>query len=1304
LMADYTQAKEMFNEWSAKVYKKNNRILEIGDELDGRNMRVDQVNENKKNKRIRAAQMTIDDVTSDLRKLGLNDTEIASLQQGENPFVNEAEEKTTQTSDTPGPSAELPEQVSSAGLPGPIDTKGSEQQKGAEGTQPVGGPPSGFMADSGLGEVDDTPRRRKKKLEFTRAYAGGSQKVVKDAIAKHGLTYETESFETSRERAEAFVGEVGIEEAVTAASIGEVDGGSAAYIFAMAIDEVEREINMTTDPEALEELASKQADLISLFGEKTRQGGRFISALQDVYVYSDFKYNAGAQIEQYKKVNNGVIEPEVEKKFRDLEKQLKDADAKIKAFESELAMRDEEATMNAISKEIAKERSKRKKLITDDKKKEITTFFDSLKVKDVGGAANDITRVLGAAVWNGSLEAVKTAVLAGADVANAVKAGIDYINKNFKDDYDPEEFKKMIQPGVEKMIPKPTEKKSPTEKSAPTEKKAAQPKLTDDGRLVIPNSIIHALVESGIDNINDLTKAVHDVVKEILPDITERQVRDAITQYGKTKNLSQDEIKMKVRELKRMGKLISGLEDVKDKKKPPLRSGLQRDKPTDEERRMQKELRDAMKDLPVDEETSKKAWRTALDQVKARLTNQIADLEEQIKTGQKTPKKKGIEYDEEAKVLQGRRDDLREILQELEGKPTLSDEQRVRNAIAAAERSAAEYERRINEKDFSKREPSTTPETPELIAARAKRDKLKADYDAIKKGPAKTEEQKATESALKRAEKEIQAIEEKIKKGDIDFKKKQSKIQDTPELKDAREKLADIRKALGDLREQSGIAEKKRLEDQKKAVQRQIAEYERRISEGDFVKKKPKEITPDEELLNLKADKIAVKEQFEKLQYENELKNRTATQKAIDYAVEAWGLTRALRATAEFSFILLQGGVQTVSHPVAAYNAFKTAMSHFASESKAAQWQRRLRAQEYYNRMKESKLAITEPNSKLDAREEQFLGGWVHHIWDIAGLPVKIAGKNAYERWKAVNPIKAVERAGIGYLNTLRLTRYLQGEEMLRLQGKTYAENAQDYKYMADVINTFTGRASLGMFEQISKPLAVVFFSPRNWASIIKQTTPYAFYHFGKMHSKGDAWYKPSVAQKMALGDYMKYVGLTGAIVALVAANQDDDDDDGWKVELDARSSDFLKLRKGNTRVDPWGGRIQMIVYQARMITESMKDSRGKVKTLGEGRTSTRFDLTQKMVENKLAPSSSILKKYMDSREKKKKGETIRVDKYGNNVGLGEQIPENLYPIYWETIRELHADQPTSVALFIDFLAFLGVGSQTYESKKKKKE
>lgn len=103
--------------------------------------------------------------------------------------------------------------------------------------------------------------------------------------------------------------------------------------------------------------------------------------------------------------------------------------------------------------EGVEERLKRAKLITKEKKQEISDAFDKLKVKNVGGAANDITRVLGATVWNGSVEAVKRAVLTGADLANAVQAGIDYVKQNYKGtDFDEAEYRSTLTPAVTQMI------------------------------------------------------------------------------------------------------------------------------------------------------------------------------------------------------------------------------------------------------------------------------------------------------------------------------------------------------------------------------------------------------------------------------------------------------------------------------------------------------------------------------------------------------------------------------------------------------------------------------------------------------------------------------------------------------------------------------------------------------------------------------------------------------------------------------------------------------------------------------------
>jgi hypothetical protein len=104
--------------------------------------------------------------------------------------------------------------------------------------------------------------------------------------------------------------------------------------------------------------------------------------------------------------------------------------------------------------ETIETRLARAKLITKEQKQKISSAFDSLKVKDVKGTANDVVRVVGAAVWNGSMEAVKRAVLTGADIANAVQAGIDYIRDNYKGEFDENEFRDIVSRGIEASVPK----------------------------------------------------------------------------------------------------------------------------------------------------------------------------------------------------------------------------------------------------------------------------------------------------------------------------------------------------------------------------------------------------------------------------------------------------------------------------------------------------------------------------------------------------------------------------------------------------------------------------------------------------------------------------------------------------------------------------------------------------------------------------------------------------------------------------------------------------------------------------------
>lgn len=509
------------------------------------------------------------------------------------------------------------------------------------------------------------------------------------------------------------------------------------------------------------------------------------------------------------------------------------------------------------------------------------------------------------------------------------------------------------------------------------------------------------------------------------------------------------------------------------------------------------------------------------------------------------------------------------------------------------------------------------------------------------------------------------------------------------------EEEKNLKRKINDIMEDLGINQSNRLDRAKENTNKRIEELQRRLDEGDFSKKKKYEAVPDEELIKLRMQKQDLQDQFDTEMYKLDLKNRKTIQKVGDVLLEFWNLPRALMATGEISFLLIQGGIQTLSHPINAARAFKKAMEHFTSERKAKEWGDFVRQQPYYEEMKRAKLSLSQYDAKLNAREETFLGGWVNYIWDYAGWGLKFISPAAYEKWKRANVFKALERATVGYMNTIRILRYLDGAEKLRLEGKNFNDSPQDYKNVADVINTLTGRASLGPLEGMSKPLSLIFFSPRNWSSVIKTTTPFAFYHFGKMGNDGTL--KPSVAQKMAMADFMKYVTITASIVGLAAAYFNNDDDEETEVVFDPKSSDFGKIKLGNTRVDPWGGRIQMIVYQSRFILGAVTKD-GVTQPLGSGRfTPNRWELTGKLIQNKLAPAAALGVKWMQTRLGKEGKQKL----YGKEFLLSEELQGSLYPMYWGTIKELWEDQPETVSGFLTAYAFLGGGVSTYEDKKK---
>jgi hypothetical protein len=1072
-----------------------------------------------------------------------------------------------------------------------IDTKYSDSEVEAAFDNIVN-PPSG-----------EKPKKKKKKRKslLNRAFKGTSDEKVKKAIEKYGLFYETENQAEAQKDAKDFVREVGDEAALDAVRKNLVEGGRAAFIFAQVIDNVMIDMANAKNIQEAESLLAIQGELLDEFDRRARAGGQFNAALNLVYQTADFNYSLERQIKKYKDMNNGVIPKEVEAKMNELEAQFKEVNEKLKEAEKRAKEAEEKAAIENIKEDV--NRGKDKETYSQKAKKTADKFRAKFKTKpkfyDENG--NEIEVFTAGFTWNDLVELAAKAIEKTGNVADGLKAVSEFVQES-------DVYKKLTKKGQAALD------------------KQINDYFSEDktqGRIKVPHSLIRRLVEEGNTDIDSLVAAVKKEIAEEYPDATDREIRDAITGYGKTVNQNQEEIEKTIRALKFIGKSQSILEDIAMKKRP-LKSGAQRDKLTADERKLLKQIKEAMKDLPVDLETQEAQLKTALDAAKTRLTNRIEDLNREIQTGELAKKN---------------------------NKPMITDQ---------------EYD--------------------DLVA---ERDRLKAIHqETFKKGGMIMEEKIA--NALKALDKAIEETDRKIAENDLAFKTA-TKLS-TPEIEAKREQLNKSKELLKQLRQEAGIIEARRLENAKNSVKRRIAELERRIREKDFSKKKPTPLIKDNELIKLNAQKLRIKGEFDKLQYQNELNQRNSVRKFYDGALEVWGLPRALLATGEFSFMLIQGGIYTLGNWRLARSSFATAMKALANENRAKQQLKYIQAQDFYPIMKASKLALTEPDAKLEAREEQFLGGWVNYIWDVAGYPAKLGGEKLYEGWKKLNPIRAVERAGVSYLNMLRVQKFLEGQEMLLAQGKTFETHPKDYKNLADVVNTFTGRASLGRGEQFSKELSAVFFSPRNWASMIKQASPYALYHIGKMGSREEGQssldmlmkgkVKPSVAQKMAVKDFLKYSAITAGFIAMAAIKYNNDDDDETEVSFNPISSDFLKIKIGNTRIDMWGGKIQQVILTNRIIA-SLVGVDGKS-----------LDYAGKMIVNKFNPSAAMTYKYLKA-EKDADGLTY-IDQYGNPISMKEDLWNSVLPIYWQSFSEINKENPTTTAGLLHLYAFLGGGTQTY--------
>lgn len=372
-----------------------------------------------------------------------------------------------------------------------------------------------------------------------------------------------------------------------------------------------------------------------------------------------------------------------------------------------------------------------------------------------------------------------------------------------------------------------------------------------------------------------------------------------------------------------------------------------------------------------------------------------------------------------------------------------------------------------------------------------------------------------------------------------------------------------------------------------------------------------------------------------------------------DIVTDVLSVPRSLMASFDMSAVLRQGVILTTTKPKAAVAAGREMFRQVFSEKNAEAWLDALPNDPMYKLMKDNDLYIVD-NRKiaegLAAREERFMSPMAERIPILGGM------------------VRASERAYTGYLNKLRVDVFKQIAQKFIKEGMDPKKDAGAFRSLAKFVNNASGRGDLGALSSSAQALNTVFFSPRLIASRFNMLNPV---WYAKQH--------PAV-RKEAIKSMAEFVGVGVTVLAMAKAG-------GADVEVDPRSTDFGKIKVGNTRWDIWGGFQQWARVIAQIGSGYRKTGKGDVMKLSadEFPYDTRYDVGRRFLEGKAAPIPALALELL--RGQKLHGEELTVSGTALN---------HLIPLYLQDMKESVNELGPEALFTVGVPGFFGVGTQSY--------
>lgn len=528
-------------------------------------------------------------------------------------------------------------------------------------------------------------------------------------------------------------------------------------------------------------------------------------------------------------------------------------------------------------------------------------------------------------------------------------------------------------------------------------------------------------------------------------------------------------------------------------------------------------------------------------------------------------------------------------------------------------------------------------------------------------------------------------------KGIVPLKTGKQRDKATQRVRELQQQVNEARKKVGIERVSESEQLASGLDASKTRIRNEIQDLQSRIQKGDYTERVKREPLLDREKINLQFELQKVRDEFNKGLIEARRAKRSAKEKVIEGVVEGANLARQIMTSADLPPVFRQG-LFSIGRPVMAGKAVVDSLKAMFSEKHRFKVDREIQERPNAPLYSRAKLFLAKEGSTLSQQEEAYMGNWFKsmNLKSFPNLPLPL-------RWAArgvAAPVGAIlrgsERAYNTFLNKLRADTF---DAAVKAFDVSPVDTAT-LRRLGDIINTMTGRGTLPgkKLEQSAAGLNTFLFAPRFMASRFKLA-------LGE-----PLWTGNAKTRKFALEQYGRTLAGIAVIYSLAKMA-------GYEIETDPRSSNFGKIKVGNTYLDPLGGLSQVTTFLTRVTTGETKTQKGEVVPLRETmrplKEADRLLGTNVAAKGKPKFGNStlgVIGRFLRTKLNPITGASVNLaegkDMMGQPATVGGEVSKMALPISYQDILETMQKQGVPRGAALTVLSLFGMGIQNYGEKR----